>query len=128
MSFRWKTPEVEPHELDESLPLIYMWEITDQDGNRVGRYVGKAKSGAKRPRTHYARNVNRLLADKPYRKNKPDQYRRVHKALAHAALEGHKITLSFLCNVRRDENINEVERRYIRLKGSSGLESWQLND
>lgn len=34
------------HELDESLPLIYMWEIWDYRGELVGRYVGKAKAGA----------------------------------------------------------------------------------
>ena len=115
------------HKLDESSPLIYMWEIHAADGSLFGRYVGKAKAGAHRPRTHYKRNVANILADKPYRKGNPVGYRRVHHALAEAERTGLQITLQFLCNVAPHENINDVEQLQIRLHNCAGGEAWQLN-
>lgn len=115
------------HVLNESLPLIYMWEIHEACGSLVGRYVGKAKAGARRPLKHYKRNVANILSNKPYRRSNPSGYRRVHQALAEAERTGRKVTLQFLCNVAANENINEVEQRYIRLHGCSGGENWQLN-
>ena len=115
------------HKLDELSALIYMWEIYKTDGLLVGRYVGKAKAGAHRPRTHYARNVANILADKPYRKSNPTGFRRIHYALAQAERTGLQITLQFLCNVAPHENINEVEQMHIRLHDCSGSEAWQLN-
>ena len=117
-----------PHqtvEFDQS--LIYMWEIRDQNGTLLGRYVGKSKAGARRPLTHYKRNVQNILAGKPYRKGKPEGYRRVHLALAEAHKNGHRVTLSFLCNVQATENINEAERQWIAKQNSQGTETWQLN-
>lgn len=111
----------------ETEPLIYMWEIRDSAGALVGRYVGKARTGADRPLKHYRRNVANLLAGKPYRKSKPDGYRRVHRALAEAEAKGLQITLRFLCNVGKDEDINEIEQRHIREQDSRGVEPWQLN-
>lgn len=119
--------QVLPHTLNEALPLIYMWEIYEPSGGLVGRYVGKAKSGATRPLRHYTRNVVNILLSKPYRKTNPTGYRRVHLALAEADRKGHQITLQFLCNIAFDENINELERKYIRAYGCSGRETWQLN-
>lgn len=116
-----------PHRLRVDLPLIYMWEIRASDGSLLGRYVGKAKGGVKRPRTHYSRNVASILAGKPYRKSNPNGYRRVHLALAEAERQGLCITLQFLCNVLPGENIDEVEQRYIREYRSQGEETWQLN-
>ena len=116
-----------PHTLRVDLPLIYMWEIHDKDGKLLGRYVGKAKSGAKRPLTHYSRNVANILARKPYRKANPDGYRRIHRALADAQCHGNSITLQFLCNVLPGETIDEVEQRHIRDQNSRGEELWQLN-
>jgi hypothetical protein len=115
------------HDLDEALPLIYMWEIHSLDGELLGRYVGKAKAGANRPFKHYRRNVLNLLRKKPYRKAKPDGYRRVHHALARAEREGLQVTLQFLCNVGSHENMDEVEQKYIREKNCVGPEPWQLN-
>ena len=74
---------------DESQPLLYQWEIHDaQTGELRGRYVGKARAGSERPRVHYARNVKRLLAGLPYRRNKPESFRAVHRALAEAVRAG----------------------------------------
>lgn len=119
--------EILPHQLNENESLIYMWEIHSNAGELLGRYIGKAKAGAKRPRTHYYRNVMNILAGKAYRKGNPEGYRKIHKALADAHLSGNTITLTFLCNVPAEENINEVEQRYIKAYGSQGCEPWQLN-
>jgi hypothetical protein len=116
-----------PHTLNEALPLIYMWEIHEPGGTLVGRYVGKAKAGAKRPRTHYKRNVANILLSKPYRKGSPAGYRRIHQALAEAEAKDHQVTLQFLCNIEPHENINEIEQKYIRAYNCAGSEAWQLN-
>ena len=116
-----------PHVLDETQPLIYMWEIQDASSSLIGRYVGKAKAGAQRPRNHYARNVANILQGRPYRKGNPKGYREVHSALANAVQCGHRVRLTFLCNVGPDEDINEAERAWIVTKNSKGHEPWQLN-
>ena len=116
-----------PSAVDPGLPLIYLWEIRRPGGELVGRYVGKAKGGAGRPRRHYARNVRNVLAGRPYRKGKPAQFRRIHLALAEAERLGHHVTLAFLCNVGSHENINEIEQLHIQLQNSAGPGSWQLN-
>ena len=97
--------------IDVTAPLIYMWEIRDLQGKLVGRYIGKANGGDKRPTQHYPRNVSKLLAGKPYKKGK--NYRRVHYGLADAVDAGHGISLSYLCNVHDTVDIFEVESRYI---------------
>ncbi len=104
-----------------------MWEIRDQCDELLGRYVGKAKAGAKRPLAHYRRNVQNFLDGKPYRKNNLRGYRRIHLALADAQQCGHRILLSFLCNVQVGENINALERQWIAKQNSCGTEAWQLN-
>ncbi|EIF8949704.1 hypothetical protein O1D80_003617 [Vibrio cholerae] len=107
--------------------LIYMWEIYDKTDVLVGRYVGKAKNGAKRPLKHYKRNVARLIAGKPYRKSNPNSYRVVHKALADAVDKNYVIKLYFLANISEGEDINQVEQALINQHDCKGSESWQLN-
>ena len=119
--------EEDLNDVDERRPLIYMWEIHTKSGELIGRYVGKAKSGAKRPRTHYARNVRNILASKPYRKGNAEGYRRVHHALAEAQRQEHTIKLRFLLNVRDGESINDVEQRCIKEQSTQGSQLWQLN-
>lgn len=100
---------------DEARPLLYLWEIHDaQTGELRGRYVGKALRGSGRPRSHYARNVRRLLERLPYRRGNPEGFRKVHRALAEAVLKGDRITLTLLRNVESHEDINEAERSAIR--------------
>ena len=118
---------VDDNNIDTSSALIYMWEIKDSDDELLGRYVGKAKGGAKRPMKHYKRNVMRFLSGKPYRKSKPDGYRQVHIALAAATKLEHKISLTFLRNVTALENINDVEQLCITQKNCRGKLNWQLN-
>ncbi|EJL6339749.1 hypothetical protein EEJ34_13385 [Vibrio cholerae] len=107
--------------------LIYMWEIYDRSDVLVGRYVGKAKNGAKRPLKHYKRNVARLIAGQPYRKSNPNSYRVVHKALADAVDKNYVIKLYFLANINEGEDINQVEQTLINQHDCKGSESWQLN-
>jgi hypothetical protein len=115
--------------IDTSAGLIYMWEIRSRISDELlGRYIGKASKGEKRPLTHYTRNVANLLAGKPYRKDSPNGYRRIHHALANASRENHRVTLRFLTNISNSEDINELERRLICEFNCSGTESWQLND
>lgn len=114
--------------VDQSRPLIYMWEIWANDGTLLGCYVGKASRGSSRPLSHYKRNVMNILDGKPYRKGKPDGYRRVHRILAEATRSGYRVRLSLLKNVELHESINQVERILIKEHNSAGGEPWQLND
>ena len=98
--------------IDPTKPLIYLWEILDFYGEVCYRYVGKASRGANRPRKHYRRNVNKLLLGHPYRKNRPDKFRLVHRKLAEAVKGGHTIRLLFICNVALLENIDLIERQW----------------
>ena len=106
-------------------PLIYMWEIHDLQGKLVGRYIGKANGGDKRPTQHYPRNVNKLRAGKPYKKGR--NYRRVHFGLADAVKACHRISLSYLCNVAEDQDIFEVESHYIEKYGCDADDGIGLN-
>ena len=99
---------------DPDRPLIYLWEIVGLEGEVVGRYVGKASRGARRPRTHYTRNVNNILAGRPYRKGKPDEFRKIHRTMAEALKAGCKLRLSFLSNIPAGENINAIEQMWQR--------------
>src|SRR3954447_14137227 len=96
--------------VDPTQPLIYLWEVVDASGDVSYRYVGKSTNGAERPLTAYRRNVNNLLAGRPYRKSKPDAFRLVHRRLAEAVEAGSGIRLTYLCNVAPDEDILERER------------------
>lgn len=118
---------LQAQDVDVHRPLIYMWEIRDASGALTGRYVGKASAGAERPLKQYSRNVANILNGKPYRKQKPDGYRKVHQALAQAQRLGHTVQLIFLCNVSPGEDIDEVERHWIREKECQGNATWQLN-
>lgn len=111
--------------VDVKAPLIYLWEIHDLSGQIVGRYVGKANGGEKRPTRHYPRNVNKLLAGRPYKNGK--NYRRVHFALADAVRAGHRISLTYLCNVSNVADILQVESRYIDHYGCNKDDGIGLN-
>jgi hypothetical protein len=106
----WFKSEESPG-VDCSLQGIYVWTI---DG--VGTYVGRYTS-ITRPRRHYASIVMRLLNGQPYRKSKPDRFRRIHHALASAVKNGNRITLIILENPPADE-LNARERELIRQIGT----------
>jgi hypothetical protein len=106
-------------------PLIYMWEIHDQSGQLLGRYIGKANGGEKRPTQHYPRNVNKLRQGRPYKNGK--NYRRVHYAMADAVEAGHRISLTYLCNVSDVDDIFKVESQYIKEYGCDADDGIGLN-
>lgn len=111
--------------IDLNAPLIYLWEIFNAAGDVVGRYVGKADGGDRRPMEHYKRNVIKLLDGRPYKKGK--SYRRVHYGLAAAVQAEHNIVLSYLCNVPASQNIFEVESLYIETLGCTKKDGIGLN-
>ncbi|GAB7536947.1 hypothetical protein [Burkholderia sp. 3C] len=102
-------------DVNEAMALLYKWEIHNpKTGVVLARYIGKAVRGSRRPLHHYERNVRRLIAGLPYRRSKPNGFRRIHRALAEAVYGGNLITLTLLRNVLPDEDINEAERLAIR--------------
>jgi hypothetical protein len=113
MNWSFEFEEVEGP-VDTDGPLIYLWEVFDHGGNIWYWYIGKAVRGADRPRTQYRRNVENLLAGKPYRKSKPNAFRLSHQRMAEATKLGLRIRLSFVCNVAADESINVIERHWQR--------------
>lgn len=98
--------------VDPGRALIYRWHVEDADGVVTYQYVGRAKEGAVRRIREYRRNVENLLAKRPYRSANPDGYREVHRRLAQAVTDGHAIHLTYLCNVGPDEDIAAVERHW----------------
>jgi hypothetical protein len=94
----------------EEKPGIYEWQIEG-----AGSYIGKY-GRIRRPTKEYRRNVTRLLNCQPYRKSKPDRYRRIHHELALAHREKRKITLIILENVD-PSHIDKRERALINLRG-----------
>jgi hypothetical protein len=98
--------------VDLARPGIYEWQI---DG--VGTYIGKYKH-ISRPTRAYAMNVARLLAGRPYRKGKPDQFRRIHRALAEAVRCRRHVILTILENSTPLE-INRRERELIVARGGT---------
>lgn len=107
---RWFTLEVvDGATLDA--PGIYEWTI---EGG--GRYIGKFTRKS-RPLRHYHRNVIRLITGHPYRLNKPDGFRLIHRELAKAATAGRDITLTILENPA-PTNLVRRERELIKERGT----------
>ncbi|WP_408596641.1 hypothetical protein [Pseudomonas sp. PLMAX] len=96
--------------VDETKPLLYLWQIEDENGQVLYRYVGKSERGASRPLTQYRRNVVNHLAERPYRKGKPDAFRAVHLRMSDAVTKGHRITLYLLQNVSDVAQIFSAKR------------------
>lgn len=99
MSFQYIDNDVNPNE-----PLLYRIKIDERL-----YYIGCANS-AKRPYRHYERNVNNLRTGKPYRKNKPDGFRAIHRHLFEASENGHSIIVELLRNVTGEEKFREEAR------------------
>ena len=100
--------------VDTNLLGIYAWKIEG-----VGVYVGKYTKKS-RPLREYNKNVRRLLNGQPYRPQKPNGYRVIHRALAKAVQEGSNIELHILENCSAG-NHNEREQHYIATLGSGNL-------
>jgi hypothetical protein len=96
---------------DCSRPGLYEWHIEG-----VGRYIGKFKR-INRPLKEYGRNIVRLVSGLPYRKGKPDSFRRIHIELAQAVRSGRRIELTILENPPLAD-INRREQELIAERGS----------
>ena len=106
-----------PNGVDPARALIYLWEVLDPAGQMVSRYVGKAKNGAQRPRMDYRKNVNNIIAGRPYRLNKPEAFRAIHRQMANAILAGHSLRLTLLCNIPSGDSIDAIEQMWQRHYG-----------
>ena len=116
--------QFEPGDVDQQSPLIYSWAIFDPEGRVRYRYVGKSEPGAQRPLNDYARNVSNLLNGLPYRPQKPDKFRIVHKRMADAVEWSWPIVLNLIRNVHPDENILTVESEYAN---ALAFDDWPSN-
>ncbi|MEH6718872.1 MAG: hypothetical protein V7704_08340 [Aurantimonas endophytica] len=93
------------------LPGIYEWRI---DG--VGSYIGKY-TYSRRPLKEYSRHVRSQFEGGHYRPQNKDGWRRIHRELYQACLEGRKVTLVFVENCALS-TLNERERAHIRDRGT----------
>ncbi len=100
--------EIVPDGVTPDRPGLYEWRIEG-----VGCYIGQY-SNCSRPRSHYARNLRRLLLGLPYRRGKPGGSRRVHQALALGLEHKAQITLTFLENHSAKHDRNRREREVLR--------------
>ena len=107
----WYVKGPKPPNFDEDRPGLYEWRIEG-----AGSYIGQYR-WISRPRRSYGLNVARLLNDLPYRKSKPTGFRRIHRELASALMEGRRIELIFLENGDRPA-LSDRERDLIRERGS----------
>jgi hypothetical protein len=99
--------------VDTRLPGIYEWSI-EKAGCYIGRYTQIS-----RPTRAYDRHVESLLNGREaYRPEKPNAYRRIHRALIKAHLEGGTIALTILENVHKDR-LNLRERELIIERGAT---------
>jgi hypothetical protein len=101
-----------PDGIDPGKSGIYEWRIEG-----VGAYVGKY-AHLRRPAKEYPSNVTRLLNNLPYRRSKPDGFRRIHHELRAAREAGTKITLTFLENVSDAASRSRREAELIAERGS----------
>jgi hypothetical protein len=96
--------------IDTSKPGLYEWQIEGK-----GSYIGKF-THISRPKNEYGRNLTRILNNKPYRRGKPDGFRRIHRELRDAFNEGRWIKLIILQNA--GEDINRLEQALIAERGN----------
>ena len=97
--------------VDIDRPGLYEWRIEG-----TGSYIGQYR-WISRPRREYGLNVARLINGLPYRKGNLDGFRRIHRELAAALMEGRRIELVILENGERPA-LNDRERELIRERGN----------
>jgi hypothetical protein len=100
----WYTQEIRAADLP--LAGIYLWTIVG-----VGVYIGQARQLQSRVR-QYPNNVRKLLANLPYRKAKPYNYRDIHRELAKAHTDEISVTVSVL-ETCHPSALNKRERYWI---------------
>ncbi len=98
MEIVFQVNNVDPHS-----PLLYKITISGAIS-----YIGCANS-ARRPKSAYSRNLERMLQGKPYRKSNPDGFRSVHRRIFEAAKAGETIVIALLRNVPRESKFSEEQ-------------------
>jgi hypothetical protein len=94
-----------------NLPGIYEWRV-EGAGSYIGRY-----SYSSRPFGDYARHVRDQFAGGIYKPKQPDGWRRIHRELYAALLDGREIELIFVENCSLDE-LNHRERVHRKERGA----------
>jgi len=87
--------------VDPLAPLLYKIAI----GGMVC-YIGCANS-ARRPKSAYRRNLQRMIDGRPYRKGDQEGFRLVHKRLLEATNSGETIVIELIRNVPRESKFSE---------------------
>jgi len=100
--------------VDPLSPLLYKIAI----GGTVC-YIGCANS-ARRPKSAYRRNLQRMINGRPYRKGNPEGFRVVHKRLLEATYSGETIVIELIRNVPRESKFSE-ERVEIQMHRNNGV-------
>ena len=98
-----------PNECSLDRAGIYEWRIGDES-----LYVGKSSRLSSRLR-EYPNNVRKLIDGQPYRKNKPNGFREVHRELRHAHDAGLRVSFTVLENCER-QDLNARERHWIMVR------------
>ena len=106
----WHVETIAPG-VDINRPGLYEWRIEG-----TGSYIGQYR-WISRPRREYWLNVARLINGLPYRKGNPDGFRRIHRELAAALMDGRRIELVVPENGERPA-LNNRERELIRERGN----------
>ena len=97
-------------------PLLYRILIN----NRIC-YIGCANT-ARRPQVAYSRNVKRMIEGKPYRKNKPEGFRLIHRRLFEAVQNGENVLIELIRNVARENKFAEERAEIAEYSHIVGIE------
>ncbi|TIN43082.1 MAG: hypothetical protein E5Y10_05455 [Mesorhizobium sp.] len=97
--------------VDPDLPGIYEWQI-EGAGSYIGRYTHSS-----RPLDDYARHVRDQLLGGIYKPSNPDGWRRIHRELYAALLDGRNIELILVENCAVDQ-LNARERVHRKERGT----------
>ncbi|WP_123148969.1 hypothetical protein [Mesorhizobium delmotii] len=97
--------------MDTNKPGIYEWRI-EGAGSYIGRYTF-----SDRPFGNYARHVRDQLSGGIYKPSRPDGWRRIHRELYAALLDGREIELIFVENCSVGE-LNARERVHRKDRGT----------
>ncbi|HEY0489845.1 MAG TPA: hypothetical protein VGD30_10065 [Telluria sp.] len=98
--------------------LLYLWEIRNAAGVLLGKYLGKA-TGHYRPLKRYGKRVQKVMLGAGGR--------RVHYSLVDAALVGHQVKVTLLCNAPTKDALRAWEYHSIAALDCFGDRPEQLN-
>jgi len=96
--------------VNPDLPLLYRILIRNSLC-----YIGCANS-ARRPQSAYGRNLQRMINGTPYRKNKPEGFRLIHKRMLEAVQSGEEIVIELIRNVSKKSKFSEERAEIARCR------------